>query len=70
MNIIYKDLLEITPENVTINLSIIDLIQPPEVQLICRYRLLQCTTRMRDKQSSLLHAYLLGKLLDQTTDHY
>ena len=47
-----------------------DLTQSPEVQLMCRYRLLQCATRMRDRQSSLLHAYLLGELLNQTIDHY
>ena len=70
MDTIYKDLLETTPENITINLPIMDLTQPPEVQLMCRYKLLQCATRMRDRQSSLLHTYLLGKLLNQIIDYH
>lgn len=70
MDTIYDDLLETTPENVNINLPTMDLTQAPEIQLMCRYRLLQRATRRRDRQLSLIHAYLLGELLDQTTDRH
>lgn len=70
MDAIYDDLLETTPEDVNLDLPTIDLTQTPEVRILCRYRLLQRATRRRERQTSLIHAYLLGELLDQTINRH
>jgi hypothetical protein len=62
---ILDDLLQTTPENVTMILPSIDDTQTPELQILHRYRLLQRATRRRDRQMTLLHAYYIGELLDQ-----
>jgi hypothetical protein len=67
---ILDDLLETTPENVTMVLPTMDITQTPEIQVLHRYRLLQRATRRKDRQMTLVHAYYLGELLDQVVNRH
>ena len=65
-NLYLEELLETTPETVNVTPRPYDSLCTPESQVLITYRLLQRSARRKDRIMTLLYAYYLGEIIENT----
>jgi len=69
-NSIMDEFLEITPENVNITPPPYDLDADMEIKILYTYQRLQRSARRKDRRMTLVYAYYLGELIENTTNRH